>query len=436
MSTKRVMILTSHFPSAVNAGNLAYLKFIIDLLEEQAQAVLVVVLGDRFADHEYFVKDPSTPNVRYVTNFAKVIGGRQILWGSNYWLKNVPRSIWLRLPSGMRQIVARSYLAAGSTRSKPERDAAPVREPLDATTLELLTTLVSRFAPTNIFSDRTDFFEYLEPICGDGIASGIICHDLVSKRHSDAASAGLVADMHYISEDAELAKLAAVDSVISIQRGEAEQIAKIVPGGVAYIPYLASSAPAQPRPVDDSTAGRLLFVGSGGAPNITGITWFLQAIWPQIRARHPSVTMDVVGAVGNFIKHDVEGVRFHGKVPDVAPFYRQAGVVVIPLRIGSGLKIKLVEALAANSACVTTSVGAQGLETGAGTAFLVADDADAFAAKVGLLLDDAAARGRLRSHSGAFLHQQFDRAQAREAMEAALNAPILPRTDSVLGRVA
>ncbi len=108
-------------------------------------------------------------------------------------------------------------------------------------------------------------------------------------------------------------------------------------------------------------SGRCLFVGSENGPNITGLNWFLTDVWPIIRKRHPEVHLDIVGTINRAFENEYPNVRFHGRVDDLTNFYEQAQVVIAPLLYGSGMKIKVAEAMSYGKACVTTSMGLQGL---------------------------------------------------------------------------
>src|SRR5690606_3854767 len=115
---------------------------------------------------------------------------------------------------------------------------------------------------------------------------------------------------------------------------------------------MPARAEDQPSPGEDD---RVLFVGSNTAPNTVGLAWFLEEVWPEVLKRRPSCRLDVAGSVERgFDARDQRGVRFLGLVDDLAPLYRRAGVVVSPLTFGSGLKIKLIEAMAQGKAVVAT----------------------------------------------------------------------------------
>jgi glycosyltransferase involved in cell wall biosynthesis len=149
----------------------------------------------------------------------------------------------------------------------------------------------------------------------------------------------------------------------------------------------------------------LVFVGSMDyGPNVEAMGHFVREVLPLIAAEQPRVRLQIVGsrpdsAVQALASDRVEVV---GRVDDVRPFLERASALVVPLRIGGGTRLKIVEALALGTPVVSTTIGAEGLGLSSGKDLLKADGARAFAeATLQLLRDpDAAARlGRAgRSH--------------------------------------
>ena len=164
----------------------------------------------------------------------------------------------------------------------------------------------------------------------------------------------------------------------------------VVPNGVSA---LAPCDPAEER------LGALLFVGSLEYwPNEDAVTWFVREILPRVRSRHPDVRFVMVGArPGEAVRalHNGTDVVVAGSVPDLEPYYRRAALVVVPMRLGGGTRIKVLEALAYGKAVVATSVGAEGLSLAPGEALEIADGPEAFADACVRLLGDAGARRRL-----------------------------------------
>jgi succinoglycan biosynthesis protein ExoO len=198
---------------------------------------------------------------------------------------------------------------------------------------------------------------------------------------------------HYPSVDAdeEFSLLAKAGLVVAIQQEEARAVQSRLPEQAVIVTPMALDPVKQAEPGDDQ---RLLFVGSQTGPNIEALTWFVREAWPLLRAEHPDLVIEVAGTVSRGMGAVPEGVRLLGLVDDLEGLYRAAGVVVSPLRSGTGLKIKLIEALSRGKAMVVTSVTTQGVEDLVGPAVRVADDPRAFAKHVLELLGDKEARKR------------------------------------------
>lgn len=229
--------------------------------------------------------------------------------------------------------------------------------------------------------------------CAEGFAdlpdrdvpTAIIMHDLFHAR-----GGGKLDSVTEVARDDEIEMLGRADAVIAIQAAEAAFVDAHVPGVRTVIAPMAASFVDAARP---GSADRMLFVGSNTAPNSVGLQWFFDSVWPAIRSAWPQARLDIAGSVARaFPQGGPEGVTFLGLVDDLEPYYALAGIVISPLTFGSGLKIKLIEAMAKGKAIVATSVTMQGVERECDGAVRVTDDPDAFAAHILELHQDAAAR--------------------------------------------
>jgi glycosyltransferase involved in cell wall biosynthesis len=187
------------------------------------------------------------------------------------------------------------------------------------------------------------------------------------------------------------------DRVIAVSDDDRQEFEKsfgvhnvsIIPTGVDcdYFKPLAMS----PQP------GRLVFVGSmDWYPNEDGMKWFLKEVYPRIRRAVPTSSLTIVGRNPSPALSAIAGaetrVALTGRVEDVRPYISEAEVVVVPLRVGGGTRIKIPEAMAMAKPLVSTTIGAEGLVLNSGRDILLADNPDTFAAAVVTLLNDAAKR--------------------------------------------
>src|SRR5438094_7869958 len=142
------------------------------------------------------------------------------------------------------------------------------------------------------------------------------------------------------------------------------------------------------RPLGNhSEPGRLAFVGSmDWDPNEDGVVWFLESIYPFIRQAVANASLVVVGRNPSSRLLALAGkspsVEMTGWVPDVRPYLSQAEVVVVPLRVGGGTRIKIPEAMAMAKAVVSTPIGAEGLPFQDGRQLLLTEQPEGFASKL------------------------------------------------------
>jgi glycosyltransferase involved in cell wall biosynthesis len=141
-------------------------------------------------------------------------------------------------------------------------------------------------------------------------------------------------------------------------------------------------------------------------PNADAIRWFRDAVWPLLTPEERSAGFDVIGSrpPADLVAWSAEDndVAVHGFVPALGPHLRQAGVFVVPLHAGSGLRVKILEAMAQGLPIVSTSVGVEGLPVISGEHLLIADSGEAFARAIRRLLVDAELRCRLATAGRSF----------------------------------
>jgi glycosyltransferase involved in cell wall biosynthesis len=169
----------------------------------------------------------------------------------------------------------------------------------------------------------------------------------------------------------------------------------VIPNGVdpAYFhPAAAGSGPRADHP-------SILFCGAMDYnPNVDALRWYFAEIHEPLLTRVPNLRLWIVGKdpTPEVQSYGIRpNVTVTGAVPDVRPYYRRAWLQIVPLRIGGGTRLKIVESLAMGTPVVSTTVGAQGLELEHGQDVLLADSADEFVEQTAQALLDADRRGRL-----------------------------------------
>jgi len=179
----------------------------------------------------------------------------------------------------------------------------------------------------------------------------------------------------------------------------------VVPTGVdlaQYRPAPSESAPSESAPL-------VTFVGAmDWEPNVDGVEYFCSEVWPSIKAEVPEARLRIVGrnpdrrvqkwasssASLSKDSSNEHSIEVTGRVPSVVEHLQQSAVVIVPLRIGGGTRLKIYEAMATAKAVVSTTVGAEGLDVHHGRDIILADDPVAFAQAVIMLLRDPERRHR------------------------------------------
>lgn len=146
-------------------------------------------------------------------------------------------------------------------------------------------------------------------------------------------------------------------------------------------------------------------------PNVDAVMWFAEAILPAIVAQFPNVRFYVVGQRPHARLdplRDNPHIVITGAVPEIAPYLQGAQVYIAPLRMGSGTRFKLLEAMAAGCGVVSTDIGAQGLGVQSGHEMLIADTPADFARCVNNLLADESRRKEMGAAARQFVQTHFD----------------------------
>jgi glycosyltransferase involved in cell wall biosynthesis len=166
---------------------------------------------------------------------------------------------------------------------------------------------------------------------------------------------------------------------------------------VSVVPNGVSARP--PTDPEMSRAKEMLFVGTMGyEPNADAVKYFMRDVMPSIQGQQSDACLSVVGkeAESDIQQlHDGQACFVHGQVPDVTPYYQSAGLVVAPIRLGAGTRLKILEALMFGKALVASSVAVEGLDLRPGIDLEVADTPSRFVNACLELMRDESRRHRL-----------------------------------------
>lgn len=181
----------------------------------------------------------------------------------------------------------------------------------------------------------------------------------------------------------------------------------------------------QPRPAAEKTCD-LLFCGNMGyAPNVDAACWLAEAILPLVRRQHPQARLLIAGTTptGRVLALARRpGVQVSGWLPDIRVAYAAARVFVAPMRLGTGLQNKLLEAMAMQLPCVTTPLANNALHAHPGQHLRLGETAAALAAAISDLLTNETAAAELARGGHEFVRKHYDWAGATAPLAALLGA--------------
>ncbi len=205
-----------------------------------------------------------------------------------------------------------------------------------------------------------------------------------------------------------------VAHTIAVSDADADAFRRLVPGRpVSVVPNgIDTDLYAQPDASLDLGGCALVFTGSMGyRPNVDAALWFAEHVLGKIRAQVPEARFFIVGSHPHArlsALRDRDDIQITGWVPDVNPFLHAAAIYVVPLRMGSGTRLKLLQAMAAGRAIVSTTTGAQGLTVQNNVEMRLADTADGFAQAVIGLLKDPNQRVALGAAGRQYVQANYD----------------------------
>jgi glycosyltransferase involved in cell wall biosynthesis len=163
--------------------------------------------------------------------------------------------------------------------------------------------------------------------------------------------------------------------------------------------------------VNETEPLTLCYIGSlDWTPNVEGLEWFLESVWPKVSQQFPELKFFIAGRnfPPEFPSKEYACVESVGEVENSRAFIRSKSMMVVPLFSGSGMRVKIIEAMAEGRPVVSTAVGAEGINAVDGAHLLLADTPDAFARQIKRLIKDRDEARRMGSHARAFVKENYD----------------------------
>lgn len=371
--------ITDELPAAGLAGHLALNLAIISWLQSAGHQVTIILVRPRLR----------WPVERY--NLAPVAGP-----GIRLWRKRV---IAGRPPDAARILLKRLFAALPVTAGAALRRFArsSTNAAADAV-LGAFTTpeqcdgcaaSIAKLAPDAVLIDTIFRAPVLRETALQGINSVIIAHDVFFLRHRALAAAGYNVLPRALPREMEAALLSSANVIAAIQPEEAALIRTMCPNKTVCItPMPAIPCPRPPGIL--RLPSRLVFVGSASLPNLDGLRWFFADIWPRLRIWLGSITLDLVGDCGAALSRLPPGVTRLGRVENLSGILHRSALAIAPLRMGSGLKIKMLDYARHGLITIATPASLQGFAASRTAPFIAATNAGAFSAAIAANLQASA----------------------------------------------
>jgi sugar transferase (PEP-CTERM/EpsH1 system associated) len=226
--------------------------------------------------------------------------------------------------------------------------------------------------------------------------------------------------------DAEKQAMVKLDAHVTVSERDAEQLHAlnskaqvfVIENGVDAIFYSDEQiANAHQRWAEQTSAvssrkDRIVFVGSMDYhANIDGVVRFCREVWPRLRERKPDLVFTIVGrdpAPSVQELANMPGVNVTGTVDDVRPYYHEAIASIVPLKVGGGSRLKILESMAAGVPVVSTTLGAEGLNVTHNENIVIADSDNAMIAEVVRIIEDNGTRSQLVAAGRDLVVKQYD----------------------------
>ncbi len=203
------------------------------------------------------------------------------------------------------------------------------------------------------------------------------------------------------------------DAVVATSDLDARRLRKLAPNAAMHV--IPNCVDLHDYDTIRSRTGTTLFFPGtlSYQPNVEGLAWFARAVLPRLQRSLGTRLPRVVVAGANpspALRARLEraGIELHASPPSILPYLGDAAIVFVPIRSGSGTRLKILEGMAAGRAVVSTGKGAEGLLLSPGYDVWIAESADGFASALARLIDSAALRAELGAHGVDTVSTRYD----------------------------
>lgn len=233
-------------------------------------------------------------------------------------------------------------------------------------------------------------------------------HDVMHQRCRRFEEAGLD---HWlkVTEEEEAVALNSFDSIVAIQHDEAATFRRMVPNRQVVVCGLAVDSIPPNRDIGEESAAELGFLSGAGAQNLQALETFLRDAWPKVLAgcdRRP--TLRIAGQICQHFANDAslpDQVVLDGPVESLSDWYQSISIVINPVAVGTGLKVKSIEALAHGRCLVSTAAGLEGIQGLPRNAAVQVSSLEEMATALRELCTDASRRGEIGQNARRFVRE-------------------------------
>ncbi|BAY34809.1 group 1 glycosyl transferase [Nostoc carneum NIES-2107] len=404
----KIQIISRDIPVENRFGSAAYIIDFLSYLQKLGYQIELTVINS-LADNKtpWQIIPPNLARLANVSVKDNLRIGRILLRFNSLsdWIVAPLRLAYNHLlPEKLKNIYRSARNKAQAARSNI-KSSSIWGHPIKPEEIDFANTRFVKFKPDVVIANYVFLADVLDSLYLDEtVLKVILTHDIRHQRTVDFNNFGVRAFELVWTREKESIALSKAQVLLAIQQEDAKILQDMAPQcEVIKMPKSAVNYFHNNHQV----SGRCLFVGSDADHNIHGLQWFLKNVWSIVLQSLPHCSLHVCGSVCNEIKETFPNVIFLGTLDDLKLEYSHAEVCLVPLPIGSGLKIKLVEALSHGRACVSTNAGVQGIPEVVDNAVSVADTAEGFADAIHTLLTNPDKRQWMEEQAHKYVIKNF-----------------------------
>lgn len=269
--------------------------------------------------------------------------------------------------------------------------------------LNFISNTISTIRPDIV---QTEFYNYqdLVYLLPNGVKKVFIQHEIRYVVNSQRLGENISFEKLFVYNKLKAEELLAMNSYDAIFTLTDNDKTELIANGVSKPIFPSPAGISLPDHRNDCWFNnKLIFVGgSGHSPNVDGIKWFIENAWNIIQSKHPEIILNIIGEWNpNLAKQVTNGcsnINFKGFVPDLQDEYN-GSIAIVPILRGSGMRMKIMDAVNFGSPFVSTSIGAEGLKYTDGIDCFITDHYSDFAARVIQLIENDTIRQKFYDHS-------------------------------------